>query len=135
MLRLVADVNVEGHFEALVAVCQAERWRDIWLALDIEILDFGNLGLAPNTPDSAVWFAVQRAGAILVTANRNRRGPESLEGTMRRENKPDSLPIITISNPKRIKLDRDYCERAVERLLLYLMEIEQHRGAGRLYIP
>ena len=30
---------------------------------------------------------------------------------------------------------RDYADRIVERLMDYLMNIEDYRGAGRLYLP
>jgi hypothetical protein len=135
MLQLVADVNVEGHLQTLLAACQGKTWRDLWLALDVKVISFADLGLARNAPDVLVWRSVQHVQAILVTANRNREDEDSLEATIRRENTPDSLPVITISKPELLRADEEYREQAVERFLVYLIEIERYRGAGRIYIP
>ncbi len=35
----------------------------------------------------------------------------------------------------RILDDRDYAERAVVKLLDYLLDIGNYRGTGRLYVP
>lgn len=51
------------------------------------------------------------------------------------ENLPESLPIITLANPKRIIRDRVYAERVAERVLDYLTRIDELLGAGRLYAP
>jgi len=58
-----------------------------------------------------------------------------LEGVIRGENQPDSLPIVTIANPKRVLQDRLYAERVAEQILDYLMRIDEFRGTGRLYAP
>ncbi len=67
--------------------------------------------------------------------NRNQRGPDSLEAVIRAENQPDSLPVMTIGDADRVLEDRLYAEKVAERLLDYLMRIDELRGTGRLYVP
>ena len=96
---------------------------------------FESLGLARDAADKLVWQRCQERDVVLVTANRNRRGPDSLEETIRTLNTRQSLPVITIASPERIARDRAYAERVAERLLEFLMSIESYRGVGRLYVP
>ena len=46
-----------------------------------------------------------------------------------------SLPVITLADPEGIRHSGAYAEQTVERLLDYLLEIDNYRGTGRLYIP
>jgi hypothetical protein len=50
-------------------------------------------------------------------------------------NTPTSLPILTIGNPRQVLSSRAYAERVVTRLLEYLLDLENFRGTGRLYLP
>jgi hypothetical protein len=76
---------------------------------------FSALGLPYDSSDAVVWRACQREGLVLITANRNADDPDSLEAVIRGENQPDSLPIVTISDPDRILHDRLYAETVSER--------------------
>jgi hypothetical protein len=58
-----------------------------------------------------------------------------LEAANQNENKPLSLPVVTIGDADRVLRDRDYAEKVAERLLDYLMRIDEVRGAGRIYVP
>jgi uncharacterized protein with von Willebrand factor type A (vWA) domain len=58
-----------------------------------------------------------------------------LEAVIQNENQPDSLPVKTIADATRILQDRLYAERVAERLLEYLMRIDEVRGTGRIYVP
>jgi hypothetical protein len=71
----------------------------------------------------------------LITANRNKRGPDSLEAVIQHENQPDSLPVITIADSKRVLKDRQYAHTVAERLLEKLIAIDDFRGTGRIYVP
>jgi hypothetical protein len=51
--------------------------------------------------DRVVWQFAQTNQMILITANRNMKGDDSLEQTIREDNTPTSLPILTIGNPDR----------------------------------
>jgi hypothetical protein len=71
---------------------------------------------------------------ILLTANRNRSGQDSLEQVLREENSLDSLPVVTIGNVDRLD-EPDYRNRCVDRILEIVLDIENVMGVGRLYIP
>ena len=71
---------------------------------------------------------------ILITNNRNMKGDDSLEQTLREENRPDSLPVLTIGNIYRLAF-RDYRERCADRLLEIGLDLEDYKGRGRIFIP
>ena len=71
----------------------------------------------------------------MITGNRNDDGPDSLEATIRNENQPDSLPVITIADTDRVLQDRPYAHTVAERLLEKLIAIDDFRGTGRIYFP
>lgn len=71
---------------------------------------------------------------LLLTANRNARGEDSLEQVMRRENTSTSFPILTIADPDRVN-EYDYRERCIERLVEIVIDLQNYLGAGRLFIP
>jgi hypothetical protein len=70
-----------------------------------------------------------------VTGNRNDDGPDSLEATIRNENQPDSLPVITIANTERVLKHRQYAHTVAERVLEKLIAIDDFRGTGRICVP
>lgn len=72
---------------------------------------------------------------MLITGNRNQAGPASLEAVIHASTTPLSLPVLTIGEPQRLLRSRVYAQRVVERLLEYLIDIENLRGTGRLYLP
>jgi hypothetical protein len=135
MPALMADVNAEGFVRALVSILEGPTWQEVWVALDTGLVTLADRGLARTSPDDVLWRACQRDGIILVTINRNATGADSLEQVIRAENRADSLPVLTLARPERILIDRPYAERAAERLLEILFELENYLGAGRLYIP
>ena len=51
------------------------------------------------------------------------------------ENTAACLPTFTIGNAKRLMVDKAYARQVAVKLLEYLLDIEQYRGAGRLYVP
>ena len=134
MPGIMADHDIEGQFQALLRILKSPIWSDLWEPLGFAEEKFAELGLSENAPDVVVWETCQARQIVLVTGNRNNDGPDSLEETIRRLNQSDSLPVITISKPKHM-VYRTYAERAAERLMDYLMYLDDHRGAGRLYIP
>lgn len=101
--------------------------------MDIE--SFRSLGFDRQMPDDELWRACQGDGLVLVTGNRNKDGPTSLEAVIGAENTPTSLPVITVANLKRVTTDRAYAEATALRLLERLIDMPLLLGAGRLYIP
>lgn len=135
MLELVPDVNIEGHVRLIVSVMRSDDWIDFWNDLELQIRTFSQLGLAENSPDDLVWRATAGSDAILITGNRNDDVPNSLESMLRSPEAHSKYPVITLSDPERIKYDREYLHRVVSSLYEYLYDIESSRGAGRRYIP
>jgi hypothetical protein len=135
MRGILADINVGKQLRAILAIWAGETWRDFWNDLRLSVANFRALGLAFDSSDAIVWRTCQKKELVLITGNRNKRGPNSLEATIQGENQFDSLPVITISNADRVLQDRFYAEKVAESLLDYLMRIDEVRGAGRLYVP
>lgn len=135
MPSLMADHDVEGHFRVLLRVVMSDVWHDFWAALGYQIQSFESLGIETNTADVRLWHLCQERDIILITGNRNKEGPESLEATIEQFNTPESLPVLTIGEPNRIFSSREYAHQAAERLLEYLDGIEHLRGTGRLFLP
>jgi len=81
-----------------------------------------------------VWRFAQSQHAILLTNNRNDDNKDSLERTIRQENTPASLPVITIGDLSRIN-ERIYRERCAERLYEILIDLENYLGTSRVFIP
>jgi hypothetical protein len=135
MRGILADINVGKQRRAILAIWASEAWRDLWTALGLSVESFPSLNLPYNASDELIWATCQREGLVLITGNRNQRGSDSLEAAILRENQPDSLPVITIADPRRVLSDRLYAEQVAERLLEKLIAIDDLRGAGRVYVP
>lgn len=135
MPALMADNNCHGQFAVFLNLLESEPWEEFWRTANCSVKTFEELGLEGAAPDAVVWHVCQEQEIILITSNRNREGPESLEATIQASNSPGSWPVITIGDPNRLMQSKAYAERAVARLLDYLLDIDNHRGAGRLYIP
>ncbi len=54
---------------------------------------------------------------------------------MREENTQDSLPVVTIGNPKRVLNDSNYRERCVDCIVEIAIYTANYMGAGRVFIP
>jgi hypothetical protein len=135
MVGLMADNDVQGQFEELRKLLRSETWRELWEKLGLIFLRLQDVGLTRESSDLVVWQTCQQREIILFTGNRNQEGPESLETAIRLYNQADSLPVITLSNPKRFRRDRRYAHKVAERLLGILQKLDNHRGAGRLWVP
>ncbi len=132
---ILADNNVEGHISRLLLLLRGAPWGEIWASLGLTVESFDSLGLPRDTADADLWHVCQQRAIILLTANRVQRTADSLEATIQRDNSPRSLPVVTLANADRILEDRAYAERAVVKLLEYLLDIDNYLGTGRLYIP
>lgn len=135
MKGILPDNDLLGHVRVLLYILERDTWRDVWRSLDLSIATFQDLGLAPTAPDNVIWQTCQQADVVLITGNRNEDGPDSLETTIRKFNMPTSLPVLTVGDTEQVLHSRAYADRIVERLLEYLMDIDNYRGAGRLYLP
>lgn len=135
MRGILTDVNLRGQMERVRSALENQKWNEFWAFLAVPVLSFEDVGLAVNARDVHVWRLCQESQWVLITGNRNKRGADSLEETIRRENSVDSLPVITIGDPGLVMTSSAYVERVVEGLLEYLLRIEELRGCGRLFVP
>ncbi len=132
---ILADINIHGHIRALNAVLAKDPWDAFWKDAGMAFLSFQDVGLVPAATDRVIWLTCQQQGLIHLTANRNDDGPDSLENTLRTQNTPESLPVFTLANAKRILDERQYAERVVIRMLEYIEDLGRVLGTGRLYLP
>ena len=135
MKGILADNDSEGSLAVILIVWSSDIWRNLWNDLGLAVMGFADLRLSPASSDAEIWRACQREQLVLITGNRNANDPDSLERVIRAENQPTSLPVITLANSRRIIHDRHYSDIAAEKLLDYLIRIDDVRGAGRLYVP
>jgi hypothetical protein len=135
MPAILSDHDIEGHVRVLLAVWTSADWLPLWESLGYAVESLKSLGLGDNVPDSLIWTLCQERGIILITGNRNAEGEDSLEGTMRRLCRPDSLPVITLANPNRVMVDRQYAEHVAVQILDVLMDLDRLRGTRRLFVP
>jgi predicted nuclease of predicted toxin-antitoxin system len=98
MMNFLIDYNLTGDAVLFWGTLSAEGWLDL---LTIRFFTFQEVGLPMDSSDRVVWQFAQTNQMILITANRNMKGDDSLEQTIREENTPTSLPILTIGNPDR----------------------------------
>jgi hypothetical protein len=135
MRGILADINVGTQGRSLLSIWTSDTWRDLWHDLGLVVESFPKLGLSYDASDAVIWRTCQQEGLILMPGNRNDDGPDSLKATIRNENRPDSLPFVTIADTNRVLQDRLYAEKVAERLLEKLIAIDDFRGTGRIYVP
>ena len=131
MSTILVDHDIEGQVLLLGGALAAEGWLEL---CPLELATFVQAGLPVDSSDRTVWRFAQAHGMILLTHNRNMNDMDSLEQTIREENTPTSLPVITLGRAERLR-ERAYRERCVVRLIEIGLEIEQYVGTGRLFIP
>ena len=131
MTPILVDHDIEGQVLILWGVLAAEGWLEL---CSLQLVTFAQVGLPMDSSDRTVWRFAQTHGMMLLTHNRNMNDEDSLEQTIREENTPTSLPVITIGRVERLR-ERSYRERCVVRLVEIGLEIEQYLGIGRIFIP
>ena len=107
----------------------------MWESLNLAVLTFEDLNLPDNVVDSRLWRICQQCQVVLVTANRNGKGIDTLDAVIGRENSPGSLPIFTFADVHKVRSHKTYARKVAERLLEFLLYIEDYHGTGRLYLP
>lgn len=131
MIKFLADHNIEGQSEILWGTMAAEGWGEFFF---LKLLTFADAGLSYESNDREVWRFAQANQIILLTDNRNMEGDDSLEQTIRDENAPSSLPVLTIGNVGRMD-EKIYRIRCATRITEILIDIENYLGTGRIYVP
>jgi len=130
-VNVLIDHDIEGHARLLWDTLLSEGWTEL---CPIEMVMFADIGLAFDSSDREVWRFAQTHQMVLLTANRNMSGRNSLEQTLREENISISMPVLTVSREERLK-EKYYREQCAEKLLEIVIDIDKYRGIGRLFIP
>lgn len=128
---LLVDYNLDGYALIFLGILTKLGWLEL---LPIQFVTFREAGLLMESRDRLVWRYAQAHQMLILTANRNMKGEDSLEQVMREENTEDSFPVLTIGSLDRLS-EADYRERCVERLIEIVVEIDRYKGVGRLFIP
>ncbi len=127
---VLVDYNLKGYVVLLQGTLAAEGWLDL---LSIRFVMLEEAGLAVDSNDRVIWQFAQANQMLLLTANRNAKGKNSLEQTIREEGTPTSLPVITIGSLDRL-IEREYREQCSARLADIVLYIENYLGVSRLFI-
>lgn len=130
-MKVLLDHHMKRYGILLWGTMGSEGWLRL---LDIPLLTFEDVGLPVDSSDRDVWRFAQEKKLILLTGNRNKDGINSLEQTIRDENTPDSLPVVTVGMTNKLE-ERAYREQCAERLVEIVLNIEDYLGVGRIYIP
>ena len=130
---ILSDENCEGQAESIFRELTRLGFVDL-LALELKTLS--QVGLRKGVDDEAIWRYCQEQRCLLLTGNRTTKdGVKSLEYTIQHLVVATSLPVLTISNLKRVAPDPVYRERCAVRLAEIIMELEElHLGVTRLYL-
>lgn len=131
VITLLADHNIEGQALLLWGTLGAAGWLEL---VPLQLARFAEVGLSYDSPDRTVWRFAQENRMLLLTDNRNMTGSDSLERTIRNENRADSLPVITLSRAGRV-VEQAYRERCAMRVLDIILELDNYLGTGRIFIP
>lgn len=100
MIRVLFDNDISGFQSLLTGAIESTGWSEYQL---IEFITLEDLGLDESTNDREIWRRCQQSGYVLLTTNRNEKGADSLQLTIREENTPSSLPVITVSSQRRLR--------------------------------
>jgi predicted nuclease of predicted toxin-antitoxin system len=130
-MTFLVDYNLDGYALIFLGILTKLGWLEF---AAIRFVTFREAGLSMDSSDRILWRYAQAHQMIILTANRNMKGEDSLEQVMREENSENSLPVVTIANLDRFS-ETDYRERCVERLMEIVLDIDQYKGSGRLFIP
>ncbi len=130
-MRVLLDHHMKKQGLMLWAILENDGWLEL---LDIPLVTFADLGIPVDAPDRQIWHFAQEHRIILLTANRNNKGAESLAQTIREENTPTSLPVLTIGSLDRME-ESIYRDQCAERIVEVIMNIEDYLGAGRVFVP
>jgi hypothetical protein len=131
MLSILSDHDIEFYARLLWMQFTEAQWHRLGLA---SFAMFVDVGIRDDLPDREVWSYCQEHELLLLTANRNMDGDDSLEAAIRDLGQSDSLPVLTIVRPKWLMNPR-YREDCAYRVAEVVLDIENLRGTGRQFIP
>jgi hypothetical protein len=132
---ILIDANMDGQGARIWGRMQSSYWRELTADLDVTCKRFQDVGLVKKAADDVVWRLCQASGFFLLTSNRNRKAEDSLEATIRREGSTTSLPVFTLPDPDRVYTSHEFLDRVVSKLLGFILDADNIRGTGRLFVP
>ncbi|MDJ0688105.1 MAG: ACP S-malonyltransferase [Xenococcaceae cyanobacterium MO_188.B32] len=130
-MNFLVDYNLDGYAPVFLGIIAKNGWFEL---LTIHFVTFKEAGLSMDISDRILWCFAESNQMIILTANRNMKGKDSLEQIIREENTVSSLPVVTISDIKRLD-EFNYRERCVDCMIEIVLDIENYKGVGRLFIP
>lgn len=130
-MTFLIDYNLDGYALIFIGLLTKLGWLEF---IPIQLVTFRDAGLSMDSSDRVIWNYAQAHQMMILTANRNMKGQDSLEQVMREENTENSFPVVTIGSLDHFS-EADYRERCVERLIEIVIDIDQYKGVGRLFIP
>jgi hypothetical protein len=131
VITILLDHHLEGQARRLWSALSADGWIELGV---IRFVTLTEAGLSTNSSDRVIWRFAQEQGMLLLTDNRNMKGDDSLEQTLREENTPAAFPVITIGNSGRLD-EQEYRGRCATRLVEIVLDLRKYLGVGRLFIP
>jgi hypothetical protein len=133
-MLILTDNDVVGAVRVFRRILASPEWMGLTRALALEFIELQDVELPADAPDVAVWQRSQEVGALLITGNRS-SGEGSLDQTIAEQGSSESLPVLTIGDPRRVIRDPVYARACALSLLDFVDRIETLRGTGRLFIP
>jgi hypothetical protein len=131
MTTILVDHNMEGDAALLWGTIAGDGWLEI---VPMRLATFADVNLPVDSNDRVVWRFAQEHRMLLLTDNRNMKGDDSLEQTIREEITEDSLPVITIGSLDRID-ESEYRQLCANRLVEIVVDLDCYLGYSRLFIP
>ncbi|MGV2387416.1 MAG UNVERIFIED_CONTAM: DUF5615 family PIN-like protein [Microcystis novacekii LVE1205-3] len=128
---VLVDYNLDGYALIFLGILTKSGWLEF---ASIQFVTFREVGLAMESSDCLVWRYAQEHQMMILTANRNMKGEDSLEQIMREENTENSFPVLTIGSLDRLS-EAEYRVCCAERLIEIAVDIDNYKGVGRLFIP
>lgn len=133
MQTVLNDYNCEGQARAIFRTLDEGGYLKL---IPLELRFFIDVGLAISAEDAVVWQHCQDHGLVLLTGNRKTSdGVRSLESAIRRKSTSHSLPVLTISNLRRVLTDPAYCQACALRLAEVMLDVNVYCGVQRVYLP
>jgi len=133
-MLVLTDNDVIGAVRVLRRILESPEWVDMTATLELQFIALQDVELPADALDVAVWQRSQEVGALLITGNRS-SGEGSLDQTIAGLAGPESLPVLTIGDPRRVIRDAVYARECAFSLLDFVERIETLRGTRRLFLP
>lgn len=130
-MTFLVDYNLDGYALFFLGILAKNGWLEL---ITIRFITLREAGLSMDSNDRVLWVYAQANQMMILTANRNMKGEDSLEQVIREQNTADAFPVVTIGDLDRLD-EFDYRERCVDRLIEIILDIDNFMGVGRLFIP